>query len=261
MPFAERHEDRLRETIACGPTPVETIWIKLDTRAYRTCNRDHIARHYRRFDEAGPLDALVVTGAAVDTLALRDVVFWAELAGILKVANENRLPVLGICWGAIAVGATLGVPVAHYPRKLFGVFETRIGPSGAAWLAAAGDPFWCPHSRYAGLDPAAVAKGVAAGTLDVLAYAPEAGDVIVATPDRQRVMHLGHPEYTAQRLVDEYERDRAAGLADTTPPRHVDLRQPQEPWLAHRLAFFGSWVDAVAARPSTRVREHVTCVL
>src|SRR5579864_2350646 len=245
MPFAEDHEPRFNEMIS----------IKLDTRAYRTCDRDHIRRHYHRFEDVAPLDGLVVTGAAVDTVPLSHVAFWPELATILKAANDGGTLVLGLCWGAIAVGATLGVPAVRYERKLFGVFETRLLAKGSAWKAAKSDTFWCPHSRYAGLDPIAVAAGVATGRLELIAHAAEAGDVIVATPDHRRMMHLGHPEYTAQRLVDEYERDRAAGRTNAQPPRHVDLRNPQEPWLAHRRAFFGGWLADVAALARSRECE------
>lgn len=65
-------------------------------------------------------------------------------------------------------------------------------------------------------------------------------------------MHIGHPEYTAHRLVDEYRRDRARGVDGVPAPAHVDLDHPVNQWRSHSLAFFASWIRLVHDRAPAR---------
>jgi homoserine O-succinyltransferase len=62
-------------------------------------------------------------------------------------------------------------------------------------------------------------------------------------------MHLGHPEYTAERLALEYRRDIQVGRTDVQVPRHFDLDHPSETWRTHRSAFFSSWVRSLSELP------------
>jgi homoserine O-succinyltransferase len=58
-------------------------------------------------------------------------------------------------------------------------------------------------------------------------------------------MHLGHFEYDADRLVDEYKRDMALGRDDVAPPKHVDLEHPLNLWRAQNTEFFAQWIKYV----------------
>ena len=58
-------------------------------------------------------------------------------------------------------------------------------------------------------------------------------------------MHLGHPEYEPERLVEEYRRDGAAGRTDVGPPVNVDLERPLNTWRSHRNEFFSQWIKYV----------------
>jgi homoserine O-succinyltransferase len=57
-------------------------------------------------------------------------------------------------------------------------------------------------------------------------------------------MHLGHPEYGAERLPEEYARDRAA-RADAPAPAHVDCERPVDLWRQHRETFFAGWLQTI----------------
>jgi homoserine trans-succinylase len=59
-------------------------------------------------------------------------------------------------------------------------------------------------------------------------------------------MHLGHPEYVAERLVFEWDRDRGLGRADVEPPRHFDPAAPVTSWHDHRESLFSRWVRLLA---------------
>ena len=55
-------------------------------------------------------------------------------------------------------------------------------------------------------------------------------------------MHLGHPEYEAQRLVEEYQRDISIGRKDVPMPANIDINKPINRWRSHGLEFFTQWV-------------------
>ena len=63
--------------------------------------------------------------------------------------------------------------------------------------------------------------------------------------DERFLIHLGHPEYDAARLVDEYKRDLALGRKDVPVPENVDINQPLNRWRGHCLEFFAQWLKFV----------------
>jgi homoserine O-succinyltransferase len=250
MPQAEQHESRFADPLASGSIAVEPVWIRLAHRRYATCDRRHIDRWYQSFSRAlalGPIDGVVVTGAAVDRLPLAEISYWPELLDIVTTAIDQETPTLGLCWGAVAVGAAMGLRKADYARKLFGVFPTRnLAPSDPT-MAGTTEVFLCPHSRYAGVEEPQIREHQDAGTLRVLAESDETGPVVVATPSGSVVMHFGHPEYGPERLPQEYARDCASGLPNLAPPCNVDCDHPADDWQRHRETFFAGWAQLVAA--------------
>jgi homoserine O-succinyltransferase len=76
----------------------------------------------------------------------------------------------------------------------------------------------------------------------VLAYSELFGHSVFESSDGRYLMHLGHPEYSAARLVEEYRRDRALGRGDVGPPHGVDLEQPERGYRSHGARFFAHWL-------------------
>ncbi|MCR4343023.1 MAG: homoserine O-succinyltransferase [Patescibacteria group bacterium] len=54
--------------------------------------------------------------------------------------------------------------------------------------------------------------------------------------------HLGHPEYPAERLVYEYQRDVKKGREDVEVPKNLDIENPLNRWWGHCLDFFAQWI-------------------
>jgi homoserine O-succinyltransferase len=63
--------------------------------------------------------------------------------------------------------------------------------------------------------------------------------------DHRYVMHVGHPEYDADRLAFEYERDRATELSSVHTPENFDLQQAAASWRLASASFFRAWFDSL----------------
>jgi homoserine O-succinyltransferase len=243
MPRLEAYEPLLLRRLAASARAVEPVFIRLESHGYTSSDRAHLDRFYRTFEKAGSLDGLIITGAPVEEVPFEEVHYWRELTAILREAQGTIRSTLGICWGGLAIGARLEVPKVLFPRKLFGVYDHRVERDGdallprerLAWLR-------CAHSRHSGSDEEAIARAAEAGHLRVLASSPEAGTTIYASPDHRFVAHLGHPEYEADRLVFEWDRDRATGRTDVNAPHQLDLASPRTTWREDSETFFARWL-------------------
>jgi homoserine O-succinyltransferase/O-acetyltransferase len=252
MPHAEQYERWLLPQLAAA-REFQPVWIRVAERRYHLDDPAHIDRLYRGYPEAideGPLDGLIVTGAAVEHLPYEEVRFLPELSTMVAAAAADRVPILGLCWGALAVAHLLyGLPKQVYDTKVSGMYETDRLVADGPIAACLDDRFWSTHSRFAGFDDAALD---ASGAVRAVARSPHAGTVIAESYDHGAVMHIGHPEYTAGRLVDEYRRDTAQGMDTVRPPANVDLDRPVNQWRSHSLVFFASWVRLVHERARVR---------
>jgi homoserine O-succinyltransferase len=103
----------------------------------------------------------------------------------------------------------------------------------------------CPQSRHSGLDPLSLTAAVADGGVRLIAGSEAAGEVILESSDRRYLMHIGHPEYEAERLACEYRRDRAAGRSDVAPPYAYDPEHPSATWERASAAFFCGWLEGL----------------
>ena len=248
MPHAEQYERWLMPQLSAA-RPFEPVWIRLGERKFSLDDPAHIAETYVRYADAiadAPLDALIVTGAAVEHLPYEDVRFLPELDSIVQRTADRNTPVLGLCWGALVVAHLLfGLPKLVYPTKVSGMYETDRLVADGPIASVLDDRFFSTHSRYAGFDDAALDRSESARAV---ARSAEAGTVIAESRDHNVVMHIGHPEYPGRRLADEYRRDLAAGLTDVRPPANVDLARPVNRWRSHSLVFFAGWVRLVHER-------------
>ena len=241
MPQAEKYEISLLHPMGRSIMQIEPVWIKLHLHSYNSSNKEHLDHLYIPFEEAIDqkiLDGLVVTGAPVEEIPFEDVIYWPELKRIFKYARNNIACTLGMCWGGLALAKFMGIPNVVYDKKLFGVFKTRNLDSNHRVTGDMDDVFWCPQSRHAGIQDKVLEQERDKGNINLLAHAPEGGYSIFESSDHRFLMHLGHPEYDPQRLIDEYERDVKLGRSDVEPPRNFDLQDPKNCWRGHRNEFF-----------------------
>jgi homoserine O-succinyltransferase len=251
MPRAETYEANLLRPLARATLPVAPVWIRLRAHEYASSDADHIRRNYVRFDEAiryKELDGLIVTGAPVEELEFHAVHYWTELSEILRFCRTHVTGVLGLCWGGLALAKLLGLEKCTFDTKLFGVFQNRNLAPQHPILGGADELFWCAHSRHSGLRDADLEAARDAGVVTLLAHGPETGYSMFESSDGRYLMHLGHPEYEASRLGDEWARDMALGRQGVCLPLNVDLNRPASIWQSHCNDLFLQWLRDIAFR-------------
>jgi homoserine O-succinyltransferase len=245
MPRAETYESLLLASLeGAASQPLEVIWLRLSTPAYASSDRARIESVYVPLAaalEARTLDGLIITGAPVEEIPFEAVTYWAELSALLQRAREVVPSTLGLCWGALALARLLEIDKLVFETKIFGVYPLEVSESDHPLLRALAPTFLCPQSRYSGLSPADVAAAVDAGRARVLAGSAAAGPVILESTDQRFLIHVGHPEYDAERLIFEYLRDYAANVPGVSAPHDFDLDRPEATWRTASEHFFRSW--------------------
>jgi homoserine O-succinyltransferase len=191
------------------------------------------------------LDGLIITGAPVEEIPFEDVTYWRELSALLQRARDVVPSTLGLCWGGLALARLLEIEKLVFEPKLFGVYPLEVTEPHHPLLRDLGPEFLCPQSRYSGLSPADVTAAVRSGRARVLAGSVDAGHVILESTDQRFLIHIGHPEYDAERLLFEYRRDAAANVAGVDAPHGFDLDQPEATWLPASEQFFRSWLTCL----------------
>jgi homoserine O-succinyltransferase len=250
MPRAETYEPYLLAPLERSLVHVNVIWIRLRSHGYGSSDLERIERDYVDFERAiqhRPLDGLMVTGAPVEELRFHEVHYWNELSAILRASRTDVASTLGLCWGGMALAKQIGIDKYVYPKKLFGVFPHRNLVPGHPLLGGGDDVFWCAQSRHSGVRDDDIEAAEKANLLVPLAHGAAAGHTIFESSGGRYVMHLGHPEYEAERIAEEWERDRAQGRSDVEAPRSFDLAAPVNVWRSHRNDFFSQWLRRIAA--------------
>jgi len=248
MPKAETYEFNILHPLGRLILQIEPVWIRLKTHSYSSSDPDHLRSFYIPFEDAiakKPLDGLILTGAPVEDIPFEKVVYWKEVQEILTYAQREIPATLGICWGGLALAQHIGIDKTLFERKLFGVFETRNIDREHPITGEMDDVFWCPQSRFSGIRDSVLERARDQKRVHLLAHATEAGYTIFESADRRFLMHLGHPEYEAQRLVDEYYRDLEIGKAGVSAPANLDLKVPLNQWKGQCSEFFSQWIKYI----------------
>ena len=243
MPLGKQYEFNLLHPLGLSPLQIEPIWIRLRSHSYKTWDLAHLDNLYVSWEEAmepNPLDGLIITGAPVEHLPFEEVNYWPELVKIIEEARQNCASTLGLCWAGFAMAYLEGVDKKSFSKKLFGVFPMRSLVPGHALMGTQDDRFVCPQSRHAELPDGAMEAAQRQGRLRLLAHGEKVGYTIFETTDQRQLVHLGHPEYNAGRLLTEMERDQARG--DVQPPENFNPDNPLTLWRSHRNLLFQHWL-------------------
>jgi homoserine O-succinyltransferase/O-acetyltransferase len=256
MPEANTYEYNILFPIGRAIIQIEPVWIRLKTHAYKSTSKEHLDELYISFNEAikdRGLDGLIITGAPVEEKSFKDVWFWDELSEILDYAKENITSTLGICWGGLALANYIGIDKMLYDKKMFGVYPLDNIDRNNRITGDLDDVFMSPQSRHAGISDKELENQRDMGNINLLAHSKDTGYVIFETTDKSFIMHLGHPEYETERLLNEYNRDMEKGRTDVTPPLNFDVKNPKNNWRGHSLEFFQQWVKDVYIRTPYKI--------
>ena len=231
-----------------GNTPLQVEMILMTTASYTPQNTEpgYLRRFYRRLDDVRNdyFDALIITGAPIETLPFEDVKYWGELTEIMEWSREHCFRRLGICWGAQALLWHFHKVRKHgLKAKLFGIFEHHLSDVSGRLMHGFTDQFPMPASRYT----MNRSEDLLTAGLSVLAEGEECGAGMVRDPETGDLFVFNHLEYDATTIGDEYHRDLLAGLNTALPKNYFPNDDPTLPpinnWRPFAFLLMANWIN------------------
>ena len=159
MPTKITTETQIARLLANTPLQVHMTLLQTASHAATHVSAAHLEAFYKTFDEVknNRYDGMIITGAPIEDLDYEDVDYWDELCRIMDYTKENVYSTIHLCWGALAgLYYHFGIPKVHLDKKMFGVFEHRVTRPSNPLVRGFDEVFYAPHSRWAGLDRAAI---------------------------------------------------------------------------------------------------------
>lgn len=223
---------------------VEFILIKISGQSYKTTPQAYMDTFYRDFEqvEQEHFDGLIVTGAPVEHLPFEEVRYWPQLCHIMDWAVSHVAMSLYICWGAqAALYHRYGIPKYILPAKKFGVFPQRVLVPTPLMDDLAPE-FPMPNSRHTEVRRTDIERH----PLTIVAEGEESGVGVMTSLDGREVYIVGHLEYGADTLRNEYLRDLSKGLP-IQPPLHYFEEDRIESgvnfsWQTAARTFYRNWL-------------------
>lgn len=247
MPKKIETEVQLARVLSHTPLQVELTLLTTASYAPSNTSPQHMAAFYKTLDQvrASKFDGMVITGAPVERLDFEQVDYWQELRHIFDWADRNVFRRFNICWGAqAALYHRFGIPKRDVGGKLSGVFEQQLMAADEPLVLGFPDRFPCPVSRYTTVDPAHID---AQPRLRLLAQSPESGPCFVVDRDTGDAYSFNHPEYDADTLLQEYQRDIAVDPATPVPanyfPNEDPAATPINAWRPYGYLLFSNWMS------------------
>ncbi len=247
MPTKIATETQILRKLSNTPLQIEVELLRTASHDAKNVSEQHLETFYRTFKEVEHehYDGLIITGAPVEQLDFEDVDYWDELVRIMDWSTTNVHSTLHICWGAQAgLYHHYGIDKHELPAKLSGVYEHRLVKRSSPLVRGFDDRFFAVHSRYTGVDEAAVDTHP---ELEVVATSDVAGLYIVKSTDNLRFFVFGHPEYDSDTLKLEYERDLARGIDPDVPvnyfPDNDPAREPLNMWNSQAQLLYTNWLN------------------
>lgn len=247
MPEKIKTETQLLRLLSNTPLQVEVDLVQMTTHTSKNTSNKHLETFYKTFDEikTHKYDGLIITGAPVETIPFEEVDYWNELVEIMEWSKNNVTSTFHICWGAQA-GLYYHYGINKYPleKKCSGVFRHRVRRTTAKLVRGFDNIFFAPHSRHTEVRAEDIMK---VPELEILCDSKEAGVYIVTTKKGRQIFVMGHSEYDADTLKNEYERDVAKGMNPEIPVNYFSKNDPNNKpvvrWRSHAHLLFANWLN------------------
>lgn len=228
MPKKKETEIQFARLLGNSPLQIELTLMMTASYTPKNTEPGYLRRYYRSLDDVRDefFDAILITGAPVETLPFEAVDYWPELVEIMQWSQTHCFRRLGICWGAQALLYHFhGIPKHQLADKKFGVFGHRVMENTSRLMKGFTDNFPMPVSRHTHNQREDIA---AASAIQVLADSAEAGPGMVRDRGNGDLFILNHLEYDADTLAAEYRRDADAGLDTAVPANYFPGDDPAQ---------------------------------
>ena len=247
MPLKEDTELHLLRSMSNTPLQIDVSFMQMSSHHSNNTSPNHLNRFYNTFDELkdNTYDGLIITGAPVEQMDFEEVDYWPELCRVFEWSKTNVTSTFHICWGAQAgLYYHYNINKQILPKKVSGVFSHRMIKPRIPFFRGFDDEFWIPHSRNTSVLEEDILK---VPELELLAVSDEAGVFAVKSADNKRFFIMGHPEYDADTLANEYYRDLDKGIDPEIPahyfPGDDPTKKPVVNWRSHAQLLYTNWLN------------------
>ena len=251
----KKKETEIQFARLLGNSPLQVELTLMTTASYTPKNTEpgYLRRYYRSLNDVRDdyFDAIIITGAPVETLPFNDVNYWSELTEIFDWSKSHCFRRMGICWGAQALLYHLhGIEKFQLDEKCFGVYDHAVGDNTSRLMKGFTDNFPMPVSRYT----SNTADAITAAGLELLATSTVIGPGMVRDKGNGDLFILNHLEYDAETLAAEYFRDAGEGLDTALPEHYFPDDNPENPpvnfWRPFAFLLMTNWLhDLYQATP------------
>ena len=247
MPKKIETETQLSRLLGNTPLQIELELVRMKSHESSNTSQEHLLSFYKTFDEIQDrrFDGMIITGAPVEQMPFEAVDYWQELCQIMEWSKTNVHSTLHICWGAQAgLYYHYGVDKQPLEKKLFGVFPHQVEYKRSILFRGFDDIFMVPHSRHTTVRREDIEK---IPELRILASSEEAGVYAVFTKQGRQIFIMGHSEYDADTLKNEYFRDVNAHKPIEIPKNYFPNDDPSQPplvrWRSSANLLFCNWLN------------------
>ena len=247
MPKKIETETQLARILGNTPLQVEMELIHTKSHQSKNVAEEHLLAFYKTFDDVKEqnFDGMIITGAPVEHLKFEEVEYWQELCEIMEWSKTHVHSMFHICWGAQAgLYYHFGIDKKPLDKKLFGVFPHKVEYKQSILFRGFDDTFYAPHSRHTTVEREDIEK---VWDLRILSSSPDAGVYAVTTKNGKQIFIMGHSEYDAETLDNEYRRDLSQGKPIEPPVNYYlngdDKNPPVVTWRAHANLLYSNWLN------------------
>ena len=247
MPTKIETETQILRLLSNSPLQVEIELLQVATHESKNTSKEHMLKFYKTFDDIKDqkFDGMIVTGAPVEMMPFEEVDYWDELAEIMEWSKTHVTSTLHICWAAQAgLYYHYGIPKYPLSEKCSGVFRHNVRRTTAKLVRGFDSTFFAPHSRHTEVRAEDIHK---VSDLEILADSDDAGVYIVTTKKGRQIFVMGHSEYDADTLKNEYFRDLDKGMNPNIPANYFTNDDPKKKplvrWRSHAHLLFSNWLN------------------
>lgn len=247
MPTKIVTETQLMRKLSNTPLQIEVELLQTASHKAKNVDLEHLESFYTTFDKIkeNRYDGMIITGAPVEIMDFEQVDYWAELCEIMEWTKTNVFSTFHICWGAQAgLYYHYNIEKRPLPKKLSGVFSHTVKDPTNNLFRGFDDRFDMPHSRYTEVTESDIVKTPG---LKLLAVSEKAGVFAAESADERQIFIMGHAEYDAETLANEYYRDLKACINPSIPenyfPDDDPAKKPVVTWRANGQLLYSNWLN------------------
>ena len=250
-----------------GNSPLQIELTLMTTASYQPKNEEttYLNEFYYTLDEIKNnfYDALIITGAPVETLPFEEVAYWKELINIIEWSNTHIFQRVGICWGAQALlYHQFQIPKYSLEDKIFGIFSHQINQAKLRLMQGFTDNFPMPVSRHTETKISDIKEYL---QFDILAYSERAGIGMIINNNNDDFFIFNHLEYDFDTLHKEYQRDLNTNQKILMPenyyPENNIKNLPTNIWRPFAFLLFANWLNQLYQKTpydlSTLKNRHI----